>query len=151
MIRLKLSSVQAATEDTKFEIVSGESLRDAVERSLKDIPLGDFTPAEVFTAVHNGHIIPAETWGLTKLSPEDNILIAPTLRGGDESNIFRTVLMIAVVVVATVINPFAGGTVASALFVAGVTIVGSLAVNALIPPSVPEAGGVGGPGYSYSD
>jgi hypothetical protein len=151
MIRLKLSSVQSATEDTTFSIVAGESLRDAVERALKDIPLGDWSAPEVFTVVHNGHIIPAETWGLTKLSESDNILIAPTLKGGDESNIFRTVLMLAIVVVATVINPFAGGTVAAALFVAGVTIVGSLAVNALIPPSVPDAGGVGGPGYSYSD
>lgn len=151
MIRLKLSALEEHVDDSKREIVEGEKLRDAVERTLSEVPLGEKKISEVFTVVHNGHIIPEETWGLITLVSTDTILIAPTLRGGDESNIFRTVLMIAVVVIATVANPFAGGTVAAALFTAGVTILGSLAVNALIPPSVPDAGGIGGTGYSYSD
>lgn len=84
-----------------------------------------------------GHVIPSKHWKRIRPKPGAELYIGVRLRGGgDGKDTLRTVLMIAVVVVASLINPFSG--IAAAVFMIGATYVGQYLVNALIPP--PEMG-----------
>jgi predicted phage tail protein len=103
-----------------------------------------------FVASINGRIIEKNEWGLTHVSPGDNLVICPVPQGGGGGgkSIVRLVAMIAVAVYAPyLVNAIAGdsfvaatagtfaATPAGMMVTAGVTIAGSMLVNAMLPVS----------------
>lgn len=94
----------------------------------------------------NGRIIPTDQYGMTYLDRTDNLVICPVpVGGGDGKSILRIVAMIAVVYFTAgmgegaawamgVGDGFTATALGSALQV-GVTMAGSMLVNALLPPS----------------
>lgn len=139
MIRLKLSFEKDQTERT-FDIEKGELLNKAIERAVADVPKGKFEVHETFNITVNGLLIEKDFWEKVSLKVEDEVIISPKIKGGDAGQLFKQALLIVIVAVATVYFPPAAG-LANALIVAGITIGASLALNALIPPPVPELGG----------
>ncbi len=148
MILLKLSFGKDQDEK-KFEIIKDELLSSAVKRSLEGIHLGDSFAADTFNVVVNGHLIESDIWDKISTKEKDNIVIAPKIQGGSSGQLFKQFLIIAVTVAATYFLGPAGAQLTGLAFgaaVAGVTIGASLLFNALIPPPVPELGGLGGLG-----
>lgn len=94
---------------------------------------------DVFLADHK---IEARHWKRIRPKPGASLYLRVRLRGGGDNggkDVLRTVLMIAVVVVASMFNPFAGATsalgmIGSAAFITAATIAGQMLINALIPP-----------------
>lgn len=144
MIKLKLSFDGESKEQT-FEYVKDELLSQCVERVTKDIPKGEFEIHDAFNIVVNGHIIEKDFWEKVKLTEKDEVVISPKLRGGNFGQIFKQFAIIAVTVVASYFFPPAAA-IGNAFLVAGITIGATLLLNALIPPPVPEVGGIGGIG-----
>lgn len=94
----------------------------------------------------NGSVLPKILWATTEVKDQDFIVICPELSGGTggAKSIFRMILMLAISVAAFALAPIAlpalGIGVTSAttgMFVAGVTMIGGLLVNALLPPTSP--------------
>lgn len=143
MIVLKLSFKD--NEDKKeFEIESGELLSKAVDRSLKDIPgVEKLEVGEFFNVVVNGHLIEKDFWEKIELKEKDNVVITPRIGSGDSGQLFKQIVLIAVVTIASSFFPPAAS-LGNAFIVAGITIGATLALNALIPPPIPEIGGLGG-------
>ena len=138
MIRVQLSFEGNKDKDTDFEVVEGELLSSAIERVLVEVPLNGRKHSEVFNAVVNGLVIHSDFWAVTSLKKSDSVLISPSIKSGESGQIFKTVALIAITAVASVVlTPAGGATLFSTLAVAGVTIAASLALNALIPPPVP--------------
>lgn len=149
MIRFRNSSLEKKVDDVDLEIRDRETLRAAVDRVLERVKLGDRKPEEVFHVIVNGNEIHAEFWDHTLLMHKDSVLIFPILKSGDSGQIFKQVAFVAVIVAAAY---FTGGlglsAGATAALNAGIAIGASLALNALIPPPVPDngIGGIGGSG-----
>jgi len=148
LIRLNFKKLEGSGQDNlEIQIQDGELVPHAVERALAGVDLGERKAEEIFTVVVNGHIIPPDMWPFTKLAGSDNVLITPTLKGGDNSGLFRQVLFVAITAIATFyLGPaglgLQGGALAAAT--AAVTIGAALLTNALIPPPVPNQDGLGG-------
>jgi predicted phage tail protein len=102
-----------------------------------------------FVASINGRIIEKNEWDLTHVSPGDNLVICPVPQGGGGGkNIIRLVAMVVVATYAPyLVNAIAGdgfvaatagtfaATTAGMMATAGVTIAGSMLVNAMLPVS----------------
>ena len=152
MIQIKFNKGENTSENFNQDIVSGETLKQAVERSLVGIDLGDKTPAEVFTVVLNGKIIPADMWEFCNLSGADNVLITPTLKGGDNGGLFRQIAILAITIgAAALLGPGAGGIpglgltgVGLGVATAAVSIGAGLLINGLFPPPSLDQNGLGG-------
>jgi predicted phage tail protein len=96
----------------------------------------------------NGKIVEETDFALTYAQPGDHMVICPIPEGGGSGGrktVLRLVAMIAVAVVAPYLGPvIAGGlgfaTVgfAASAFTLGVTVAGSLLINALLPPPKPS-------------
>lgn len=139
MIKLKLK-VAEKSQDTEIDIIQGELLNDAITRALVDVKLGEFKPSETFNVTVNGLLIEKDFWEFTKLNTGDNVLISPRIGDGDAGQLFK---LAAIVVVAAYLGPIAAGTfgpVGGALVTAAATVAVSMALNALIPPPVPNIG-----------
>lgn len=157
MIRLRLASLGDSQKgDLEISIVDGESLQSAIERSLKPIPL-DEPAANIFQVLLNGHKVESEMWSNTVLKCSDTILVAPIIRGGDDSGLLRTAILIGVTIAASVFLPglgpaFAAGTFGLGLATAAVSIATSMLLSGLFPPPVLDslAGGAGGDTLSQS-
>lgn len=147
MIRLKL--VAFGKDFSDFDIVDGENLEEAVKRCTEKIPLGDRTIPEVFQVLVNGHTIDSGFWAITKIRDSDTVLIAPLIKGDDPSAIFRGVLQIVITAAAYYFLGPAGAGLQAGSFGLGLatgaaSIVGTLVLNALIPPPVPNASPLAG-------
>lgn len=144
MIKLKLSFGKDEV-DQELDIEKGELLKAAVERTCQRVPRKEEQKlSDIFNVVVNGNIIEPEFWEVVNLEPTDVILIAPKIKDGDAGQLFKQALLIVVTVVASYfLTPAGGATLASSLAVAGVTIGATLLLNALIPPPVPDLGGLG--------
>ncbi len=142
MIKLKLSFGENEPEKN-FDIVDGELLQEAVERATQEVPKGQFELKNIFNVVVNGEIVESDFWGKIKLQTKDDILITPKIQSGESGQIFKQILIIGISIAAVSIFPPAAG-LGSALLCAGITIGATLALNALIPPPVPNLGEVGG-------
>lgn len=144
MIKLKLSFGENQNEQS-FDIEKDELLSSAIERVLKDVPKGEHETHDTFNIVVNGHVIEKDFWPTIKLSEKDEVVITPKIKGGESGQIFKQIAIITITVVASFFFPPAAS-LANAFIVAGITIGATLALNALIPPPVPELGGIGGSG-----
>ena len=111
----------------------GQSIDAAVRHHLRDPVLQSFAVVEL-----DGETVPRADWATTILKAGQRLRVALRPRGETGRKVLRTVLLIAVVVVATWIT--AGGIAAlgsgftASIAAAGFTAVASLAINALIPP-----------------
>lgn len=148
-IEVRFSQVEENKDDRRYEIVDGEVLDGAVKRALEGVTLGENRIEDLFHVVHNGHIIEPDFWKHVCLSKDDKILIAPIIRGGDPAQTFRQIAILTIAVAAaTILGPAVAlsyGAFAGGMAAAGATIAATLALNALIPPPVPDLGsGVGG-------
>ena len=144
MIKLKLSF--GKEQEQSFEIEHAERLDAAIKRIFDQAPV-KIDPKTTMNVVVNGHLLSPEYWPSVKLEAKDEVLITPKIKDGDGGQVFKQVLLIAVAAVATaVVGPAVGGGIYGALAATAVTIAATLAINALIPPPVPEQGGFGGGG-----
>ncbi len=148
MIEIRLKVIPEGPEDgiSRYEIVSQETLHDALYRTLSNVPLGDKNFDELFIVVVNGHVIEKEMWDFVKLTPSDVVLVAPRIKSGDNGGLLRTVLVTVIAAIATVyVGPAVGGGIYGALAAAGTTLLGSMLVYSLIPPAVSNgASGIAG-------
>jgi len=135
MIKIRLRSI-GEDKPLETEIVPGENILEAAKRALSGTPFEE-APQEHFYAVVNGHLVPKEMWEITKTNSGDNVVIAPELKG-DQQGLLRTIALIGVMIAA----PYAGAALSGATAglgyaaaTAAVTVLGSLAVTALIPPA----------------
>lgn len=139
MIRLRLASFGDDKGDKQIPVVVGETLREAVNRVLLDVPL-DREVGEVFHVLLNGNIVSSEFWDIIKVQDADNILVAPKIAEGDAGAALRTIAIIAATAVATkFLGPSAGATVgeyiAGSLAVAAVSIGTTALLNQVFPPA----------------
>lgn len=140
---------RADKETTKYEFRPGV---ETVADLMKTVSLpGDGLVS--FVVSINGHpLLPLE-WKETKLRNGIDIVVMPVFHGGgDDKNPLRTILMIAIVVVATVyggpVGAYIGfqGSMATAIGSAIIMTVGSALVNAISPigsPQMPALNGAG--------
>lgn len=139
MLKLRLNF--SGENGTELEIEDGERLNDAVVRATSEVPLGNFTAEKVFAVVVNGHQIDPAFWPAVALKSTDQVVISPNIHSGDAGQIFKTVAIIVVSIVASYfLGPEVLGPIWGSLAVAGVTIGAALLLNALIPPPVAGAG-----------
>lgn len=143
MMQLKLSFGEQ--KEQSFEIEKDELLKAAVERALKDVPLGKFELHETFNVTVNGLLIDKDFWSVTKLKESDTVIITPKIKGGESGQLFKQALIITIAVVASVyLGPAVGGGILGGLAVAATTIAATLILNSLIPPLTPDLGPLGG-------
>jgi len=131
-------------EKTQAKLVWGAS------RSLADYMEG--LPEETHWAVSiNAAVIPSEAWATTFLQQEDWIVVVPVPEGGGQGSkgILRMVAMLALTFAAPMLAPailgagLAGTTImmgvtVGQVFGAVVSLVGSMLINALLPPPKPK-------------
>lgn len=147
MIELKpvATGIHYAFRDNPFPVANdyregyaqvGRSLDEIVTSSTKD------WQRKYLRVMLNGEIIEQDQWALTFPAVGDNVAIVLVPQGGD---IGKTLGMIAIVIVAAVAAYFTGGAAAAAwgpawgaavgaAVGATVTLIGTLAINALFPP-----------------
>lgn len=83
-------------------------------------------------------VVPPEMWARVKPAAGSHVLICPRVQGPAAAAIISALLPTAATAIAG--SLFAAGTIAYTVAVVAITIVGSLAVNALIPPpSAPKS------------
>lgn len=101
--------------------------------------------------------IPADLLARIRPKPGSTVVLRATLAGGDGKNPLATILQLAVIVAAAYVGAgglvelglatgggaFAAGTTGAAIAGAMVGMVGSLAINALIPPPMPRLSNAG--------
>ncbi|MCE5334274.1 MAG: phage tail protein [Desulfobacteraceae bacterium] len=135
-------------ETRPVPFVSGVSLRALrAEQFPADLPVLIYL---------NGNLVTPEKWETTFPRPGDYVLITPALSGGSSGkSVFRALLMIAVSAVALYTGQswlaLQGWQLAA--FTGGVSLVGGLLVNALIPPATSKAArdtGLDSQVYSWS-
>lgn len=95
-----------------------------------------------------GYPVPRELWAKVKPKAGTYINVAVFPQGGNGGKWLRTILLVVVAVVAIWVtgggaagllgSAFAAGTTGAALLGATIGIIGSLAINALIPPPMPK-------------
>ncbi|MEP3073680.1 fibronectin type III domain-containing protein [Maricaulis sp.] len=134
---------------------AGASLADMAEAFVADPVIRAHLVAHV-----DGVAVPREVWGETCPAEGARVLMSVRPAGGDGGKILRTVLQIALIaaaswigaggLVATFGQAFAQGTIGAALAAASVVVVGSLAINALVPPPQPSLDGIASPDPVYS-
>ena len=105
----------------------------------------------------DGDEVPAELLDSRILQQGEIMTLRADVTGSGADKVLRQLLTIAVIAAAIFVPPllgFAAGSVGAALVGAGVMVVGTLLVNALVPPEVPKLDGPGGatasPVYSLS-
>lgn len=140
MIKLRLSTFEANQADTEIQIVSDESVLDAVKRSLEGTEVTE-DPKEILQVLLNGHRIEADLWEITKLKSSDIVLIAPLLTDGDSNQMMGQILVIAAVFAASYFTAglATGGAWAQAGAMAirvGATVVASMLASQLFPPPI---------------
>ena len=123
------------TAPRRVEVAEGTSVADAVREHLRDPVLESLAVVEV-----DGAEVARADWEGTRLAARSRVRVALRPRGRAAKKVLRTVLLIAVVVVATWITAgglgagFAAGSFKAGAAAAAFTAVANLAVNALIPP-----------------
>ena len=126
----------------QVDIAPGASISDVVIAA--NIP--DAVLPSIVTVL-NGIEIEEHERDNVYLEDEDRLAIFVLPAGGGGKDVLRMVALIAVAVAAPHLAAMAGlGTIGTAALTAGITLVGTMAVNALIPPAQPRLTGGGGEG-----
>lgn len=96
---------------------------------------------------------PLADWRRYRLRGGDFIEVRAVVAGGGGGKILRTVAMVALVLAAPQLGPMLAGTigVSATVGTALVMLGGSMLINALLPPPMPDLGGLGGRDYSVSN
>lgn len=105
-----------------------------------------------------GELVPRVLWARVKPKAGQFIHVQVYPQGGGGGKLLRTVLLVAVAIVAWEVAPYLTGEFGllaganTAAVAAGLAIVGQLAINALIPPPTPKGlGGSGGDPFKQLD
>ena len=123
----------------QVDIAPGASISDVVIAA--DIP--DAVLPSIVTVL-NGIEIEEHERDNVYLEDEDRLAIFVMPAGGGGKDVLRMVAVIAVAVAAPHLAAMAGfGATGTAVLTAGITLVGTMAVNALIPPAQPQLTGGG--------
>lgn len=145
------------TEQTSLEVPSGLTVREILDLALEQAGVPPGLPGNVHVSLsrdgQQSYISP-EHFHRVRPKPGTQLVFRVVPRdpgGGGGKNPLRTVLMLAVTVAAMVLAPHLGASlaaswqltatgqaIATGLIGAGITIVGSLLVNAIAPPRLPE-------------
>lgn len=142
MVKLKLKFT--GEDGRQFDIKDGERLNDVVAKALDGVPLGKFSAAESFQVIVNGMKIEGDFWPTIALKETDAVVISPNIKSGDSGQIFKSIAIIAITIVASIyLTPAGGATIGSALAVGAVTMAATLLLNALIPPPVASVDDLG--------
>jgi predicted phage tail protein/sulfur carrier protein ThiS len=104
------------------------------------------TATEEWVVSVNGRLIPERDFAVTELCADDWLVVCPVLHGGGSDKnkaMLRIVAMIAVVAVAAWAAPgvagMFGGAISAGTAKIGLTMAGSVLVNALLPPPKPNS------------
>lgn len=122
---------------------SGQTIQQMLDGVMDGVELAPTVRVEV-----GGYDVPRALWG--NVRPKSGVALHVTRMpaGGSGKKWLRTILLIVVMVVAWYAAPMLatayGGT--AAMWAAGIYMVGSLIVNALVPPPQPKLGGGGNMG-----
>lgn len=112
-------------------------------RSLESLLDDELAPSPYpYIVFHNGDVRLRREWADTHIVAGDHVAVARLhIEGGGGSNPLRTLLLLALVVAAPYLAaPIAAvGTLANAAIAAVITFVGSILINALIPPPKPPS------------
>lgn len=83
--------------------------------------------------------VPRKLWAMVRPKPGVVVYVTRFPEGGGAKNIIRSVAFVILAIYAPYLAAYLGYTgIAAAAITAGVMIVGSLAINALIPPQIPK-------------
>ena len=105
-----------------------------------------------FQVLLNGNRVEKDLWPYLKVKEEDILLIAPIISGGAGGQLFKQIALITIAIAAAYVGQaYISNAAYAAAFTAGATIVGTLALNALIPPPSASLGGLGGPDSQAGD
>jgi hypothetical protein len=140
MIKFRKNPFSQHEEDVKYQ--ENESASKLLIRVLEDNGYSRDLK-ESFHVLINGLEVPVDLLEFTTIKESDIVLVAPRIKRGEGGQLFKQIAIIALTVTAAYFFPPALA-FTNALFVAGVTIASTLALNALIPPpGVPGLGGLG--------
>ncbi|MFT6461124.1 MAG: hypothetical protein ACJA0Y_000620, partial [Maricaulis maris] len=147
-VTLSLHPFQAQTAQT-VTAPAGFTVAEIVERHVPDPILRAHLVVDL-----DGIEVDRDSWDITRIEAGEFLLLRVRPAGDDGSKILRTILQIAVIAAATWVGGGAGGAIASSFWAAAaaatVQIVGSLIVNALVPPPQPDFALGEAPSPTYS-
>ena len=130
------------TQRIDEKIAAGSTLAEIIDFIKTEYPVAKEYNIEP-TIIVNGKVIPKEEWTMVPLSG-DVVQYRAVATGGGGGGFFRAILSIAVVVAAAYFAPAVAGAigVSSSLGVsivqAGLSVVGSLLINAIFPVRLPK-------------
>lgn len=148
MIKVRLNAFSESVDVAPKE---NENLKALVERVLLDNGHKEVSDnlLEHMAVMINAMEIPREMWEVTVYTEADEVLVCPVIRGGGFGQIFKTIAIVVITIVASVaLTPAGGATIGSALSVAAISVASTLALNALIPPPKIGASSMGALGSS---
>lgn len=145
-IKLRKNAFSESFEEIPY--VEGEKLDALLKRSLEltGYPVEDEIIFNSFQVLVNGLKVERDLHSFVAVKESDNILIAPIISRGDGGQLFKQIAILVITVAAAAFIGPGVGAVTASLITAGVSIVATLALNALIPPPTLDGigGGVGG-------
>lgn len=136
------------TDTGVYPVRAGQTLQAMLTQASRGRDIGPTVRVEI-----GGFEVPRHLWA--KVKPKAGVPIHATVMpagGGNGRKLLRTVLLVALTVFTAGVASgayLAGVSVAGlsgAALAAGISILGSLAINALIPPPSPNLGGAGAAG-----
>ena len=129
-----------------FDVPAGNTISEII--ALTTLPQNLYP---FIVVIMNGIEVPRDQWERVEPRIDDIIGIHAIPMGGDGAKgILRMVALIAVAIVAPQIAALAGlGTVGTTVLTAGITLAGSLLINAIIPPPKPVMPSQSAAGDSY--
>ena len=119
---------------TFHSLEDGDLYKDLISAEIAEIP------DEILTTSLNGEVITREEWETRKLTSGDSVVIFEMPGGDSAKDILRLIALVAIVFFA----PYLGGTVlglegtALVAFEVAFVVAGSLLVNAILPPAMPD-------------
>jgi hypothetical protein len=124
------------------DIPYGPTLAEVVARLIPDPDLRRYAAVGV-----RGEPVPAEWWPRLRVKPGQTVSLAVLPQGGGGLlRILATAVVIAAAIAVTIALPGIGG----ALLGAAISMGGMMAINALIPPPLPDLGGAKQKSATYS-
>lgn len=123
------------------QVKAGRNLREILREAVDGAPLPDTLRVEV-----GGLEVPRAWWGRLKPKAGTQIHCTAMPAGGGGGKLLRIVLMVVIIVVAWYVAPLilaampglAAAGVTTAMVASGLTMLGTMVMNALVPPPKPK-------------